>query len=78
MSLALPVDGTVDRVRRLRRDPPVKYDRTAWGVDEIDGEMVLVETAVIDCPDPECDGRAFWADGVAACGSCETRQRLIG
>ena len=74
--VALAVDGHVDRIRRLQRDPPQQYDRTAWSVDDKDGETVLIETAVVSCPD--CGERAYWAAGVAACSDCEQRHRLIG
>lgn len=74
--VAVPVNGKVDRVRWLRRDPPAEFDRTAWGIEEIDGDTVLVETALISCPD--CGELAFWAAGYADCRECENRQRLVG
>jgi len=74
---AIPVDGTVDRVRRLKRDPPVEWDRTAWGIETIeDGDTLLVEAVIVDCPD--CGELAFWAGGFVDCRDCETRQRLVG
>jgi len=73
---ALAVEGEVDDIRRLHRDPPQDYDMTAWSVQEMDGETVLIETAVIECPD--CEQRAYWASGVVACSHCQQRQRLIG
>jgi hypothetical protein len=77
MSEALPVDGKVDRIERLHQDPPVEWDgMTAWGTDDMQGEKVLIETAVIDCP--ECSERAYWARGVAACDHCEQRHTVIG
>lgn len=76
MNAAIAVDGQVDRIERLHADPPVEWARTAWGVDEMDGDVVLVETAVIECP--QCGGQAHWARGCVACGECDTRQKLIG
>jgi hypothetical protein len=76
MNEALPVDGQVDRIIRLQRDPPVEWERTAWGTDTIDGETVLVETVVVPCP--SCGEGAYWASGRVACAHCETRQRMVG
>lgn len=75
--VALAVDGHVDRIRRLQRDPPKEYDKTAWSVDGGEDETVLIETAIIQCPDCGKEN-AYWAAGVYACGNCENRQRLIG
>jgi len=75
--VALLVEGEVDEIRRLHRDAPTAEQHgTAWSVDDIDGEKVLLECAVIDCPD--CGERAYWARGIAACRHCETQHRLIG
>jgi hypothetical protein len=73
---ALGVSGEVDEIRRLHRDPPTECEQTAWSVVEDGGEKVLLETAVVDCPD--CEQRAYWASGVVACSHCQQRQRLIG
>jgi len=77
MNYALPVDGSVDRIRRLYQDPPVEWDgTTAWGVDDIEGDTVLIETALIECPD--CGAKAYWARGRVACSGCGTHRRLVG
>lgn len=73
---ALTIEGRVDRIERLHRDPPVTSERTAWGVDRIDGELVLIESAVISCPD--CGQKSLWARGVAACPHCQQSHRLVG
>lgn len=78
MKKALAIKDRVDRIERLHQDPPVRDwdEMTAWGMDHIDGDLVLVETAVIKCP--SCDEDAFWARGRVACPDCETKQRLVG
>jgi len=77
MSEALAVDGQVDRIERLHQNPPVEWDgTTAWAADDMDGEKVLIETAIIDCP--ECSEKAYWARGTAACTNCQQRHTLIG
>jgi hypothetical protein len=77
MSEALAVDGKVDRIERLHQNPPVEWDgTTAWAADDMDGEKVLIETALIDCP--ECSERAYWARGIAACTNCQQRHTVIG
>lgn len=76
MSRALAVNGRIDRIERLHSDPPAEWERTSWAICERRGDTVLVETAIVSCP--ECGGEAFWAHGRVACGECETRQRLIG
>ena len=73
---ALGVDGEVDEIHRLHRDPPAEVDKTAWAVVERDGQTVLMETAVVDCP--TCGERAYWKRGVAACSHCQERRRLVG
>ena len=75
-STALGVQGRIDTINRLQRDPPQQYDMTAWTAMKRDGETVLVECAVIECP--TCEGRAYWKQGVAACNECQERRRLVG
>jgi hypothetical protein len=74
--VALLVEGEAQSVVRLHRDPPAEYDNTAWSVVDRDGQKVLLECAVIQCPD--CEERAYWTRGTVACRHCQTRQRLIG
>ena len=73
---ALCIEGCVDDIRRLHQNPPVEWDnRTAWSI-HTDGERhVLLESAVVACPD--CDETAFWRNGHLRCHGCE-RKRLIG
>ncbi len=73
---ALQIDGTVDEIRRLQREPPSQYDKTAWAIDDVDGVTLLIECAVIPCP--SCGEAAFWNGGYVACADCRTRQRLVG
>jgi hypothetical protein len=75
-STALGVQGVVDSIERLHRDPPAEYDTTAWSVMQKDGEKVLIECAVVSCP--ACGERAYWKAGVAACSHCQERRRLVG
>lgn len=73
---ALVVDGEVDRIVRLHRDPPVASDKTAWATVRRHGDRILAEHAVVDCPD--CGGRSFWKAGLVGCPNCEESKRLIG
>ena len=73
---ALGVDGEVEAVHRLHRDPPAEYDKTAWAVVDRDGQKTLIECAIVDCP--TCGERAYWKAGVAACDYCQEKRRLIG
>jgi len=74
--IGMGMEGRVDRIERLHRDPPEQWDRTAWGIDRIDGDTVLVEVALVACP--ECGSWACWRQGVMGCGNCETRKRMVG
>lgn len=76
MKRALPVSGKVDRIERLHRDPPAQWDRTAWAVVEEDGEKIMREHAVIECPN--CSERAYWTKGFVGCSHCDTKQPLRG
>lgn len=74
--IALPVAGEVDEINRLHRDPPAEFEGTAWAAVQQDGQTVLLETAIVDCP--TCGERAYWKAGVAACDHCQERRRLVG
>lgn len=73
---ALLVDGEVDRVRRLQRDPPATWARTAWGVHTEGGEKLLQEFARVECPN--CGETGNWARGRFACSDCELVKRMVG